>query len=262
MSGVDSRRPVAYRRLADELRRLIADGEHPVDKPLPTELELTDRYRVSRQTVRRAFVDLVAEGLVYRVAGRGTFIRPADTHYRQTFDGVEDLLRLKLRTEMEICEPIRLAGAPGGVPGGWPGADSYTLRFTRLHREVVFCRTDVWLPAAVGETLRDHPDLSTSGRRAAHTIIGLIEANGYSISHAVQTTTACAATEDDAAVLAYPVGAPLLSIDRTYFDAGGAPIEHSSNVYHPERYTHTVSLSRWGTGAAHDVDERIRREHS
>lgn len=256
MAALPRKRAVAYRRVADELRQLIAAGEHALDRPLPTEFELAGQFGVSRQTVRRAFLDLVAEGLVYRVAGRGTFIRPPEMHYRQSFDGVEDLLRLKLQTHLEIITPIHPTGTPSDTGGPWPEGQTYGLRLLRLHREVPFCRTEVRLPPAVGWVLRDHPDLSVPGRPTPQTVIGIIEAAGFEIQSGTQTTTATSAQPEDAALLGCSVGDPLLSIRRTFFNARGEPLEHSDSVFLPALYSHTLTLSRWGTGSPEDLEAR------
>jgi len=67
------RAPPAYQTLGQALRDEIASGAYADGVRLPTESELVARYGLSRQTVRRAFQDLVAEGVVYRVPGRGTY---------------------------------------------------------------------------------------------------------------------------------------------------------------------------------------------
>src|SRR5258708_261752 len=100
------RRKSAYRQLADELRHLaregLADGQR-----LPTELELTGQYQLSRQTVRRAYLELVAEGVVERVPGKGTF--PARRgHYKRSFASIDELLALSLDTELEVVGPLLL----------------------------------------------------------------------------------------------------------------------------------------------------------
>lgn len=67
------------RRLADEMRRGIAEMRWP-DGRLPTEQELAAEQGVSVNTVRRAVALLIAEGLVYRRQGSGTYIdRPSTT---------------------------------------------------------------------------------------------------------------------------------------------------------------------------------------
>jgi GntR family transcriptional regulator len=46
----------------------------PPGSPLPSERLLADRYDLARMTVRTEVDRLVAEGAVYRLHGRGTFV--------------------------------------------------------------------------------------------------------------------------------------------------------------------------------------------
>ncbi|QOC91533.1 GntR family transcriptional regulator [Micromonospora craniellae] len=60
-----------YRQIASELRDQITSGALREGDRLPTEPQLQERYRASRNTVRDATALLVNEGLVQRVPGRG-----------------------------------------------------------------------------------------------------------------------------------------------------------------------------------------------
>jgi DNA-binding FadR family transcriptional regulator len=61
--------------LSRTFRDRIVSGEWPEGSQLPTERELAAEYTVARNTVRRALHDLVADGLLTRHVGRGTFVR-------------------------------------------------------------------------------------------------------------------------------------------------------------------------------------------
>lgn len=66
-----------YQQIADAIRRQIADGTDgslPPGKQLPTEQELQETYRASRNTVRDAIKLLASLGLVETRPGQGTFV--------------------------------------------------------------------------------------------------------------------------------------------------------------------------------------------
>jgi GntR family transcriptional regulator len=63
-----------YRVIAEELRQEIETGRLAPASQLPTELELRDRFRASRNTIRDAVKSLVALGLVVTRPGQGTFV--------------------------------------------------------------------------------------------------------------------------------------------------------------------------------------------
>ena len=64
-----------YRQIANDLIRRIDEKELLPGAQVPTELELCRSYDVSRITIRHAIRELVDKDLVYRVKGKGTFIK-------------------------------------------------------------------------------------------------------------------------------------------------------------------------------------------
>ncbi|MFD8971070.1 GntR family transcriptional regulator [Streptomyces sp. NPDC059593] len=68
-----SGRELKFRTLMAELRRGILDGTWPPGSKLPTERALATETGLSVTTVRRAYEDLVALGLVERRQGAGSF---------------------------------------------------------------------------------------------------------------------------------------------------------------------------------------------
>lgn len=63
-----------HRQIAEWIKRAIKSGELPVNRAIPSEKDIMDLTGVARTTVRRAIAALRDEGVVYTVAGRGTFV--------------------------------------------------------------------------------------------------------------------------------------------------------------------------------------------
>jgi DNA-binding GntR family transcriptional regulator len=63
-----------HEQLAAILRTGIQEGEYTETGKLPSESYLRQEHGVSRGTVRRAIATVRAEGLVYTITKRGTFL--------------------------------------------------------------------------------------------------------------------------------------------------------------------------------------------
>lgn len=63
-----------YQQIAEDLRRQIESGSLKRGSQLPTEGELRDQYRASRNTIREAIRRLTSQGLIQTRAGQGTFV--------------------------------------------------------------------------------------------------------------------------------------------------------------------------------------------
>lgn len=235
----------SYRLLTQSLREDIFRDRFAEGEPLPTDFELAEKHGLSRQTVRRAYQELVAEGLVYRVAGRGTFVTPEHTRYRRPFGTVDDLMNLQLDTEFELVKPIAQEFDEAAAQSlSLTDPHVFAVAFRRLHRGEAFCLTRVFLPPRIGRRLADTSDLTDSGIRTNVTVIGLIESHGSDIAEAEQVITAVPATPEVAEMLGCPRDIPLLHIERTYVDRKGEPLEYAVSDFLPAHYSHRLRLGR------------------
>jgi DNA-binding GntR family transcriptional regulator len=238
-------RESAYLRLARELRTAILQHRYE-DARLPTEAELAESYRVSRQTVRRAFQDLVAEGMVYRVPGRGTFPAPREEQYLRQFGSIDDLMGLSIDTTMQLVAPVRRRVNLDAAGRLQLRSDRvHTLAFLRLHEDTPFCLTTVYLPPAVGALVEALPELTEVGAHSNATIIGLLDDElPDPIAEAEQSITVDEAADDVAEQLGCAPGRSLLRIDRLYHSATGQPVELAVSYFLPEHYSYRVRLRR------------------
>lgn len=214
---------------------------------LPTEAELAATYGVSRQqTVRRAFHDLVAEGLVERTLGRGTFVASHDDHCLRQFGSIDDLMGLSTDTRMELIDPlVRTVDLDRASRLQLKSDVVYALTLRRSHGSVPFCVASVNLPPAVGALLEDVPELTTTGATSTATVIGLLDTRlSEPIADAELSITAVPASPPVSDLLGCSPGEPLLRIDRTYLTAAGVPVELAVSHFEPVHHSYRVRLRR------------------
>ncbi|BDV42207.1 GntR family transcriptional regulator [Geotalea uraniireducens] len=239
----DSRLPL-YCRLELELRRAIAAGTWRVDEAIPPERVLVEQYGVSRITVRQALANLVAEGLLYRKHGTGTFVAAARSgaiaeSLSELTGHLEELQLRGLAPQVRVLTlerrelPAKVAAAlerPAGA-AGW-----YLYRIVTVGRQPLMLST-VWLPADLGIEL-------TGAMVAREGMARLLTAHGHLPEKGVQRIGAVAAGPEEARLLGVRKGDPALRVCRVIVGAGGRPLVWFRTLYRADRYEYEVELKR------------------
>jgi GntR family transcriptional regulator len=226
-------REVRYRAIADELRGRIDRGELAAGALLPSESELSAAYDASRVTVRKALEILRDEGLVDSRQGFGWFV--ATDPVRQSLGRLgtieAQLGELGVSSERRVVG-FRFTAAPPRVRQVL-GVDT-VLEVRRVNHAdgQPFARVTVWCPEDVGARL-SRADVESSP------FYELVDAP---IGGAVQTIGAAAAGRDDAALLAVPVGSPVLRCERVTNGVDGRPLLVSEHVFPGYRTEFVVEL--------------------
>ena len=236
-----------HEQISDWLRDQIQQGAYVPDEQIPSESQLTERFGVSRITVRRALQTLEGEGLIYRRQGLGSFVR--DTRVRQglvrLLDFVEDMAAAGLAASSEVLHRGAEDAGPDvagalGVPEG-----QSILRLDRLRLgdgdPIAFDRT--WLPMRYGALLDGH-DL------AHETIYHILERDfSIPVERGLYRIEAVNATPEIAGRLGIPRGRALLLIERTSLTTGGQPVYYQRRYYRSDRVAYELELAR-GPGTA------------
>lgn len=66
-------RPI-YEQVRDSFRRLIISGAMPPETKMPSVRELAASLTINPNTIQRAYKELEAEGYIYSVAAKGSFV--------------------------------------------------------------------------------------------------------------------------------------------------------------------------------------------
>lgn len=234
------RKTPIYQKLSADLRQAIEEGGYEEGGPLPTEAKLRELYGVSRHTVRQAFQELVADGLVYRVPGQGTFATSFGRRdkYLRSIGTIEEVMSWP-NTEMEVLrdfESVTHAAAEARLEASEGGTGVLVVR--RRYNDVPFVVTRVYLPRWLGDRLEGNLSLETPG-----TVIGTIaELAPYPVSGATQEITSVAAPRELAPLIDCEPGEPILRAERVYHDAKDTPLEYAISHYNPRRYAYHLKL--------------------
>jgi GntR family transcriptional regulator len=238
------REQAAYRRLSAALRSAIEEGRFGDGGRLPTEAELSKEHGVSRHTVRQAFHDLLADGLVYRVPGRGTFVTSLSKRgrYLRLMGTLEEIMSWT-GTEMEVLAPVELREGPDAAARlGLPSDEVAAVVVTRLYEGVPFVVTHIYLPPEVGELMRAE-GLPANG---PGTVIGTLEEHFISspVAEVSQDITAVPTPADVSAMIDCQPDEAILRAERLYRDANGTPVELAVSHYNPRRYSYRLEMRR------------------
>ena len=196
-------------------------------------------YAVSRATVRRAIESLVAEGVLRRVQGKGTFVAPPRVQsHLHLASFTQDMRR---RGKEPATRVVRVASAsPPPEVATWLGLDAgraaWLVERVRLASGEPMAFERGWYSPVLLPGLDRH-DLAGS----------LYELFAREYGLAVDTADQTVRAELADAALAHHLdvtpGDPVMAFDRLT-RTGGRPLEHVVSHYRGDRYELHISLDR------------------
>lgn len=110
-----------YEQVKDGIKEAILNGELKAHDLMPSVRQLSADLNVSMITTKRAYADLEREGLIYTVAGKGTFVKLEDIGMIQEKHAAEALeqFRAQAETLKKLEVPIeRLENELKNIYGG------------------------------------------------------------------------------------------------------------------------------------------------
>ncbi|MGJ3701181.1 GntR family transcriptional regulator [Variovorax sp. AFSI2.2] len=228
-----------YSALAGVLTRDIQEGKYQAGSILPSEKELTERYGVSRQTVRQALRIVREEGLISSHPGIGTTVRgPGPRAMFSAVNSIEDLLSFvgntqmhavslgevtttpELARELDCKEGLLLSEA--GFLRKVPGSDlpmSYVLIYVQPR----------YAQAQVTPPVSNTPIYKNIERMF-----------GVRVHEVRQDVSAVNLDRKLAEILHAEAGVAALLIKRFYYDVNGTLIQSSISYYPSDRYTQSA----------------------
>jgi DNA-binding GntR family transcriptional regulator len=229
-----------YFQVAQQIEQAIERGDLGPGMKLDNEIQLADRFGLSRPTVRRAIGELVNKGLLVRKQGVGTQVVHGQVKRSVELTSLfDDLSRTNQKPATRVLRH-EAAAVPDDVAvrlGIEIGAQAVHLERLRFAHDEPLAIMRNWLPADMaGASPFTTDDLETGGLYAR------LRSAGVRICVATQRIGARSADAAEARLLAVKRGAPLLTMERTTYDDTGNAIEFGRHVYRADSYSFETTL--------------------
>ncbi len=240
-----------YYQIANNLRRDIKKGKYKANTALPSEYQLMERYGVSRGTVRDAIKVLLAEGLVTRQRGRGSFITsPKIEQSLVKLLSFTELMRSQGKTPAARVIASKVFNSPDDEAekskmeqvaqklGLSLGAPILFIERLRLGDDEPLVIERSYFPAELLKALLEY-DLER------HSIYMTMENElDIKLGYAEQSIEATVSDPADSDMLQIRPGSPMLLIKRLAYTVAGDRVEYAEDLYRGDRLTLRVSTKR------------------
>lgn len=238
---VNRKNPIPlYIQLKVAISDKIENGDWKKGEVLPTEHDLQKRFGLSRTTVRQALSELVFEGTLERIQGKGTFVsekklepfRPALTGFTKDMESQGKQARSIIINEKRVIDPI--AQKKLGLENH---KEVYKLERIRLVDDVRIGYHNTYLnPGVLADIDLDKYDFSTDS------LYYSLEKEGIEFNESDESVEATFPTKEQAEVLEIDPGVPILKIERLVKTNDGELMEFGTMLYRADKYKYSVKL--------------------
>lgn len=236
-----------HKQISDWLKREIHSGVLEKNEKLPSENELSEKFDVSRVTVRRALQTLENEQLIYRCQGLGSFVNDQRTH--QSFSMLNDFTEELAGTGLKPSSKLISFGHENIKDR--KGILSYLdirnkeiavkVERIRLGNGEPLAYDITWMPVFYGQLLENF-DLETT------TIFNILEEEfEIPIEKGCYRIESTLATPELAEYLNVEEKTPLLLINRITYTIGGKPVYYQKRYYRNDKIVFEIMTHRPGS---------------
>ncbi len=242
-----------YRVLAEALREAVVSGDYPPGGKLPTEAKLAKQFGMSRGTVVKAIATLVAEGIVIKRQGAGSFVALPALHRRSSrLMSFSETVQAQGRTATQKVLSYSRADTNAARAYGVHEASMLLVRL-RLVDGIAATIHRSFIPERVLERLSsENLGLLLKGEASLY---AAFEDAGIAIGRGAEHVSARLVTAEEADMLKIPRPSAMMVVIRQSYDPQGQLIEAAEAVYRADYYSYDLELVR---GTAHEVPHRLR----
>ncbi len=232
-----------HQQLEDIIKAKIYNDEWKPDSQIPSENELSKTYGLSRMTARNVILRLVFEGLLYRVAGKGTFVAaPKITNKPLLQLGIQEQLdQMGIESETRLIDINKIKAPPRVQKELALAADSTVFNVERL-RSIKGDPLSIhisYIPVELAAKLEQEKSFEEKQ------LCDILEENyQLSTSRVVETLETSQATAREAELLGVKPGFTLLRLESTEYDADDMPFVYNRVTFRGDKIKIKLEFNR------------------
>jgi GntR family transcriptional regulator len=241
------------RQIRNYLLACIESGELRPGEQLLKEREYADLFGISLAPIRQALLDLVQEGYLYRVAGKGTFVREPKVEEKISIlsSFTESMHAKGLKSTMRVVD-LGVGQPPSEVRGAFQ-ADNQT-QFVFVQRVALVDGKAValllsYLPALLV------PGLETLDLNDQSLYRTLEKRYGIILTRAESSIEVVRCHDPQSTLLGVKLGVPMLQVEGKTYDIEERLIEFSRVLYQEDRFRFTIESFRHDDRVLHLIDK-------
>lgn len=233
-----------YQQIKALILQSLQAGEWKPGEPIPSEMDLAARFRVSQGTVRKAIDELAAENLVVRRQGKGTFVATHAEHQVQyrflklvPDSGNTDAEGPAQRTIVD-CKRQRASAEVARALDLRSGDGVLQVRRVLAYAGVPAILEELWLSGAPFKGLTAERLRASRGPMYA-----LFETEfGIRMVRAEEKIRAVLPDAQQSKLLDIPQGTPLLDVERVAYTYNDRPMELRRALYRTDTHHYRNEL--------------------
>ncbi|MGE6537497.1 GntR family transcriptional regulator [Bacillus luti] len=223
-----------YHQLMERLKDSIEKGHWALGDKIPSENQLMDQFGVSRNTAKKAIEELVQEGILYRIQGKGTFVaKPKLQQSLMGFYSFSKVLKEKglnpkdiilkieeIKPNVKIKEALQL------------NEDVNVIEMKRLRcaEDEPFILESSFIPKHV---VTDIEQLKRVGEISLYDLFS--QHFNTAVTRANEAFEPVLIRADESKYLQTEEGRPALLLERTAYDINGVPVEFCISIVRGDR---------------------------
>ena len=223
-----------YHQIQSALMEAIQSGDYPPGSQILSEIEVADKYDVSRMTARKAIEALVSKGILYRQRGKGTYVAENVVSYglssmlsfSQTLKAQGYMVETKVLMKEVLPAPFDVATRLQ-IDSNAPMIVVRRLRYVE------------GIPCAIHASYFDQRLFGSllNIDLEAESLLEIVQrTTGAKVAYSDDAVQADAATNEEASLFAVPQNSPVLRVQGVAYSENGQPTRYIRAVYRGDMF--------------------------